>query len=63
VLRDRTARLGDHGLELRLLGFRQSAELRHDQLVDQRQHAVVLSHRSLGVNLRHARGLQRLAHL
>ncbi len=63
VLRDRLASLIDAALELRLFFFRQHAEIRDHQLIDQRQHPAVLFRGRFSVDLRNARGVERLTHL
>ena len=63
VLRYGRARVCDGGSQGGLVGIRQNAELRHDQLIDQCQHAGVLFERGLGVDPGNTLGHQRLAYL
>ena len=63
VLRHRRARPPDGGLQAAALVLREHAELRHDELIDQREHAGVLFDRGLRMNSRHARGVEHFAHL
>jgi hypothetical protein len=57
------ARPRDRLLEARPLVGRELAEVRHHQFVDQAEDARVLLDRGLGVDGRHARRVQVVAHL
>ncbi len=63
MLSDRRASLRDGRFQLQPISFRQRAQLRHDQLVDEIENAGVLLDGCFGVNSRDSCGVQHLAHL
>ncbi len=63
MLSDRRASFRDGRFQQQLIRFRQRAQLRHDQLVDEIENAGVLFDGRFSVNSRDSCGVQHLAHL